>query len=62
LATPALAKPLTTFEDLAKVSSSLNVQLRNNSFQSEYMKTAGNKNLRTLFERSSRTGNFQGPS
>jgi hypothetical protein len=56
LASPNLAKPLNTFEEIAKECSSLNILLNNNSFQMEFMKNSGNKNLQTIYERSKNTG------
>ena len=56
LASPNLAKPLNTFEEIAKECSSLNILLNNNSFQMEFMRTSGNKNLQTIYERSKNTG------
>ena len=56
LASPTLSKPLNTFDEIAKESSSLNILLRNDSFQTEFMRTSGNKNLQTIYERSERRG------
>ena len=56
LASPTLSKPLNTFEEIAKESSSLNILLRNDSFQTEFMRTSSSKYLRMIYERSEKTG------
>ena len=56
LARPILSKPVDTFEELAKEKETLNILLRNDSFQVEYMKTGTNKNLRKIYDRSVATG------
>ena len=56
LAKPELSKPLNTFEELAKDVSTLNILLRNDSFQAQFMRTGENKNLYTLYKRSEATG------
>jgi hypothetical protein len=59
LASPILSKPVDTFEEIVKEEKSLNILLRNDSFQVEYMQRGISKNLRKIYERSVETGKVQ---